>query len=67
MTLREKKIRLSSLYPQILPGQARIHCGHQTFVDEWMQMVMDFASCAAGPITYLHHRITREHVVSGLK
>lgn len=29
-------------------------------------MVMDFASCATGPITCLHHRNTREHTVSRL-
>lgn len=42
------------------------HVEHQEFVDEWMQMVMDVASCEAGSITCLHHRMTSEHMVIDL-
>lgn len=53
--------------PRSSSAQCWVHHGHQTFgVDEWTQMVMDVASCATGPLTCLHHRSTREHMVSRL-
>lgn len=58
--------RLSFLILRACSVQFQVRTEHQGFIDEWMQMVIDLASCGAGSVPCLHHRMTSEHMVTDL-